>query len=98
MEGINTSKIETESNIESLSAWRELKEAAPQQASNLISEIAGFETMEADEQVEALKGLLLSLQSDNQNRFVAEAIAVQLSIIIENEKFSNRIAQLEMAV
>lgn len=97
MEGINTSKIETESNIESLSDWRELREAAPQQASGLISEIVGFETMEADDQIEALKNVLLDLQSDNQNRFVAEAVAVQLSIIIENERFSNRIAQLEMA-
>lgn len=100
MEGFPKSEAlsnKQEGSIESLNDWRNLKESAPQQAQELMGEIIGFETMEATEQISALQNLLESLSSDNHNRFVAEAIAVQLSIITENEKFSKRMAQLKMA-
>lgn len=87
MEGIST--------IEKLGEWRSKKDNAPAEARELIGQIVGYETMSLNEKVAALNALLHELAEDNQNRYVAEAVAVQLSILKENERHAVRKLELE---
>jgi hypothetical protein len=100
MEGFlktENTQFETESNIESLSDWRNLKAEAETQAELLINEISDFEKLNTSQKVDALKSLLVSLDGDNGNRFIAEAIAIKLSVVLETDRHANRMALLEMS-
>lgn len=89
---------ETEGNIESLSDWRTLKLEAASQAQQLIDEISDFESLTTSLKIDSLKSLLVSLDSNNANRFVAEEVAKKISLVIEEDRHLNRLNQLEVAV
>lgn len=88
MEGFKT--------IESLDKWRDEKKFAPEKATVLIKEIVGYETMSPAEKIAALNALIHELAEDNNNRYVAEAVAKKLSKIIETSRHEERMAQLEI--
>lgn len=97
MEGVPTQKHEAMENVENLTDWRESKGRAPEIAEGLIANIDGYEAMAPTEQVAALKETLGGLMADNDNRFVAEAIAHRISFIEEERRHEDRLAQLGVA-
>lgn len=90
MEGIPTKNESLENN-----EWRSLKEEAGQKAENWISRIEGYEEMEDSEKIESLKSLLVMLQEDNDNRFVAEVVAGKIAVAEEKLRHENRMSQFE---
>ncbi|MCB9814615.1 hypothetical protein H6784_04330 [Candidatus Nomurabacteria bacterium] len=94
MEGAPATK--TESNVESLVAWRELKSEAPAQAERLMAQIDGFEEMELKDKIAELKQLLSELSDNNDNRFLVEEIAKRVSVMEEHSRHSSRLAELQL--
>lgn len=98
MEGVPKTEANKVESVENLSEWRELKEQASAQAKELIEAVDNFAEMEDSEQVVQLQGILGDLQTDNENRFIAEVIASQLALTEETIRHAERMEKLGVAV
>lgn len=81
MEG--TPRIESVEGMD----WRNLKAEAFQKSESLIAKIEGFDGMDANQKVTALDTTLTNLErGGNANRFVAQEIARQQGILLEEAR------------
>ncbi|HMO77998.1 MAG TPA: hypothetical protein PKD95_02270 [Candidatus Paceibacterota bacterium] len=92
MEGISKS-IEQQENI----SWETLRAESTAKAKDMIDGILGYEYMTPAEKISAVHFLLHELAEDNKNRYLAQAVAVQLSGLIEDERHEKRKSELKKA-
>jgi|AntRauTorckE6833_2_1112554.scaffolds.fasta_scaffold00573_5 hypothetical protein len=78
--------------------WRMKAEEAVGTAKELTESIQGFSEMSPSEQVESLKDVMSDLATDNDNRFVVEALAKRAKAIEATETYRKTMEGLGVEV
>lgn len=94
---IELKNAEEAENAEKRSDWRDLKEQSIVQAQTMIDAVEGFSDLGAEQQADSLEIILSELVDDNNNRFTAEVIALQLSITRETARHESEMEKLGVA-